>query len=69
VSEWQKIETAPELERIWVCGWQKKTKGFAGYWWWSEDMIVDGKAMDHPDATHWAPIVLPLSFPPPPEAG
>ncbi len=66
MSEWQPIETAPEAERIWVAGWQRRSASVAGYWWWHEDAVFDGKAFSHPEATLWAPIVLP-KFPAPPQ--
>lgn len=60
---WQPIETAPEHERVMVAGWNEATKRVQGYWWWHEDVIFDGKAFDHPEATLWCPIILP-PFPP-----
>lgn len=65
---WQPIETAPELDRVMVCGWSQPTKRVAGYWWWYEDTIINGKACEHPDATYWAPIVIP-DFPAAPTVG
>lgn len=64
-NQWQPIETAPDLERVLVSGWQQQSGNCAGYWWWHEDVIVDGKASEHPEATLWARITLP-SFPPAP---
>ena len=64
-SEWLPIETAPDLERIWVCGVQPRARsGCQAYWWWHEDAAHEGKAIEHPNATHWAPIILP-DFPHP----
>lgn len=60
------IETAPEAERVIVAGFQPKFRATRGYWWWHEDTVWDGKAVDHPNATHWCPISLP-PFPEPPE--
>ncbi|HQT65951.1 MAG TPA: hypothetical protein PLO16_15740 [Acidocella sp.] len=65
---WQPIESAPELDRIWVCGWQKPSGSVIGYWWWHEDVCVNSRALEHPEATHWAVIVLP-DFPPAPGEG
>ena len=58
--EWKPIETAPELERVIVCGWQKPTNTCQGYWWWHEDAVQDGKAIEYPDALYWTEFVLPL---------
>ena len=51
--------------RVFVAGYTKPTDTVAGYWWWHEDNIIDGKPVDHPNATHWIPIQLP-PFPAPP---
>ena len=61
--EWKPIDTAPDLERVLVCGWNPRHGNVAGYWWWYEDTITDGSGSKHPDATHWAPLVLPQEFP------
>lgn len=62
--EWKPIHTAVPFERILVCGYQPRLNSVAGYWWWHEDEIgLDGRGIDHPDATHWAPIILPEQFP------
>lgn len=61
--EWKPIDTAPDLERVLVCGWYPPPGNVAGYWWWYEDTIVDGAGYEHPDATHWAPVLLPQDFP------
>ena len=50
---WQPIETAPDMERVRVCGYQNRSGGCAGYWWHHEDVIVDGKPFDHPNALLW----------------
>lgn len=65
--QWQPIDTAPDLERVLICGWQPKSGRVAGYWWWEEGHCENGQALDRPDATLWAPIQLPV-FPKPPEA-
>lgn len=59
MSEWKPIETAADFERVLVCGWQQASRGTKGYWWWHEDCAFEGVACEHPDATHWCPIVLP----------
>lgn len=64
---WQPIETAQDGDRVLVCGWQKPTRGCAGYYWWHEDCVWGGKGTEHPDALYWTPLTLP-DFPPPPEA-
>ncbi len=65
LHEWQPIETAPDLERIWVAGVQPRARsgGCVAYWWWHEDAVHEGKAIEHPNATHWVRIILPASFP------
>jgi hypothetical protein len=63
---WKPIETGPDMERVWVCGWHKPSGRDAGYWWYHEDVIDEGVAIVRPHATHWAPIVLP-PFPTPPQ--
>lgn len=63
VGAWQPIATAPELERVFVCGWQKQAGNVRGYWWWHEDCVSDGVAIEHPEALYWTAIVLP-PFPP-----
>ena len=62
MSGWQDISTAPELDRVLVAGWQKRSGTVAGYWWWSDDVIINGRAVRHTSATLWAPVVLP-AFP------
>lgn len=61
--EWKPIETAPEFDRVWVCGWQARHGTTRGYWWWHEDCVADGKGIEYPDALYWAPIVLPHPLP------
>lgn len=63
----QPIETAPDLERVMVAGWNPPSGSVAGYWWYEEDCVDDGKAIDKPYATHWFPIVKPV-FPAAPKA-
>ena len=62
MHEWKLVETAPDLDRVMVCGWEKPTKTRAGYWWYHEDVVSDGTAIEHSDATHWCEIVIP-AFP------
>lgn len=64
----QPISTAPELDRIMVCGWSEPRGRTAGYWWWVEDGVHKGRACDNPTATHWFPIKLPV-FPAGPKGG
>lgn len=59
MAGWQPIETAPELERVMVCGWSKPTRTCQGYWWWGEDCVSEGKGIEHPDAVYWTAINLP----------
>lgn len=66
VSEWQPIKTAPEFDRVLVCGWQGPQGNVRGYWWWHEDVVCDGVASEHPNARYWAPVIKP-DFPEPPE--
>lgn len=61
MSGWSDIKTAPELERIFVAGWQKPQNKTVGYWWVHEDVILDGKPLDHPDALLWQPLPSPPS--------
>ena len=61
--EWLPIATAPELERVWVAGVQPRSGRCIAYWWWEEDCVSDGKAIEKPYATHWARIILPAKFP------
>lgn len=65
---WLPIETAPELERVWVAGIQPRSRnGTKAYWWWHEDTVYNGVAVECPHATHWAKIILPAEFPHAPE--
>lgn len=64
--EWKPIESAPDFERVLVCGWQPRSRSVRGYWWWHEDVCEHGRSIQHPNATHWAPIIKP-DFPTPPE--
>lgn len=61
--EWLPISTAPDLERIWVAGVQPRSGGCIAYWWWHEDAADNGVAIESPNATHWARIILPAKFP------
>lgn len=63
---WYPIASAPDFDRIFVCGWQPRHGNVDGYWWWHEDVACNGRAISHPDATHWCAIVLP-TFPEPPQ--
>lgn len=65
-DKWQTIETAPDFERIWICGWTNPTLHVEGYWWWHEGMAINGMAIYQSTALYWCPIVLP-PFPAPPE--
>lgn len=56
---WQPIETAPDLERIMVLGVQKAHGTCRAYWWYHEDAAQDGRAIEHPDALFWAPLIIP----------
>lgn len=60
---WLPIDTAPDLARVWVTGWQSRQGNCQGYWWWHEDTVIDGKAIEHPEALYWAPIYLPHPLP------
>lgn len=53
---WQPIETAPDMDRIWVAGWQNRHGRCAGYWWQEEDMVINGKPQGNPAAIVWRPI-------------
>lgn len=61
---WMPIDTAPDLDRIIVAGWSNRNGRTAGYWWFDEDMILDGKPVDHPDALLWHPFPERPSEPP-----
>ena len=62
---WRPIETAPDLDRVLVAGWQPRNQTTRGYWWWNEDVTCDGKAIESPEAILWHPIVF-ADFPAPP---
>lgn len=50
--EWQPIETAPDLERVVVAGWQEANGTTRGYWWYHEDVTdTGGVPIEHPSAT------------------
>ena len=55
----QPIKTAPDLERVMVAGIQPRTATCRAYWWYEEDVVSDGKGIEKPHATHWAPLVIP----------
>ncbi len=64
--QWQPIETAPELERIHICGWVAKWKSVQAYWFYHEGYVSDGKAYAASGESlygdrklYWAPIILP----------
>lgn len=63
---WRDISTAPDLDRVMVCGWNPPHKRVSGYWWWYEDAVSEGRAIEHPTALYWCPVVLP-AFPQPPQ--
>jgi hypothetical protein len=54
---WQPIETAPDSERVMVCGWSRQTPTCAGYWWYEE--AFDGSPTEKLNALYWAPLVIP----------
>jgi len=57
---WQPIASAGDrMDRVFVAGWQKPHGNVRGYWWWHEDVVCDGKAIEHPEATLWCPIRIP----------
>lgn len=59
---WGPIADEQNGMRVLVGGWQRRSGNVAGYWWWHDDVIIDGKAFDHPKATHFWPA------PPTPDA-
>lgn len=64
---WRPIETAPDLDRIWVAGWQAAHGGTRGYWWYHEGSAKNGKSLEpYAGASLWAPLNLP-PLPPTPE--
>lgn len=61
---WQPIETAPDSDRIMVCGFSPRSRsGTAEYWWYGEDITFDGKPTEHKNALYWCPLIMP-PFPP-----
>lgn len=66
--QWQGIESAPDLERVIVAGWNPHSGNVRGYWWYGEDVVSNGRAIEHPRATHWRPFNNP-AFPTPPAGG
>lgn len=59
-TEWQDIESAPTLDRVFVAGWQPRHGNTEGYWWLYEDMTDEnGKPIDHPNATMWRKLPAP----------
>lgn len=67
-AQWQGIESAPDLERVIVAGWNPHSGNVRGYWWYGEDVVSNGRAIEHPRATHWRPFNNP-AFPTPPAGG
>lgn len=67
-AQWQGIESAPDLERVIVAGWNFHSDNVRGYWWYGEDVVSNGRAIEHPRATHWRPFNNP-AFPTPPAGG
>jgi hypothetical protein len=66
---WLDISTnpPPDLERVFVAGWQKPSGRTAGYWWVHEDMTNErGRPIDHPDALKWQFLPARPSTPPEP---
>ena len=63
---WQPIETAPDLDRVIVAGWQPPNGNVAGYWWMHEDDIIDGVPDEHPTALLWHPFPERPALPAPP---
>lgn len=63
--EWQDMNTAPTLERVFVAGWQRRYGSVSGYWWLYEDCTdQNGVPMEHPDALKWQPLPPPPASPP-----
>lgn len=66
---WRPIEELTRKHddsRILVAGWQKPSGRTAGYWWWHEDVVIDGRPMDHKDAKFWC--LAHFNLPSPPKA-
>ncbi len=70
MTEWKKFP-APDLERIFVAGWQKASGNTVAYWWLYEDMSDEnGRPIDHPDALRWTELPeCPAEPPSPDEVG
>jgi len=65
MSEWQPIETAPPLERIFAAGWQPQSGRVAGYWWVHEDYTDEkGVPMEYPTALKWQHLPAAPKSPP-----
>lgn len=48
----------PPLERVMLCGW---TESCRGYWWYEEGVLdEEGRPIDQPRASHFAPIIMPV---------
>ena len=65
---WRPIEELTDEQnenRILVAGWQKPNGRTAGYWWWHEDTVVDGRPFEHPEAQFWCLAHYALPLPPP----
>lgn len=56
---WQPIETAPDLERVMVCGWSPPYRTTRGYWRYGEDVVADRKGVEYSHAEFWAPLIIP----------
>ncbi len=60
-AAWRPIESATDLDRVFVAGIQPADGGTAAYWYIGEDFTDENsKPMDHPNALLWMPL------PPPP---
>lgn len=44
---WYPIESAPDFDRIMVCGWQPRHGTTQGYWWWGEDAALQARPVRH----------------------
>lgn len=69
---WRPISELSEEEnynRILVTGWQNPSGRVQGYWWWHEDVVIDGAPMEHPNAKFWCLAHLYLPSPPAQEEG
>ncbi|MGU9981500.1 hypothetical protein ACJ4V0_15805 [Phreatobacter sp. HK31-P] len=55
-DEWRQFP-APDLDRIMVSGWQKRSGATRGYWWVHEDFTDErGRPMERPEAELWQPM-------------